>query len=290
MRPANGSDEGLEDERREGPPSLAELRRRRRFAASTPRRAALGGRGQQVDERVEKRLHADARSAEACRRRGKICRPSTARAAARRCSCSCESVPFSKNSSISSLVGLGHHLDELVAPACAARRPSPPESRRSVVLAAAVAGKTWAFMRDQVDDAAEALSSPIGIWIGTISRPKRVWSVSSARSKDGALAVHAVDDDQAGELGLGGLRPRLSRSAPPRPRTASTTTSAASATRSAARASLREVRVAGRVDEVDLGLLPLAVGEAGREGDACGRSRRRRSRSPWSRRRPGRAG
>ena len=49
------------------------------------------------------------------------------------------------------------------------------------------------------------------------------------------------------------------------PATASTTTRAASATCSAARASLRKLPMPGRVDQVDLLLVPLGVGEAGRE-------------------------
>ena len=51
------------------------------------------------------------------------------------------------------------------------------------------------------------------------------------------------------------------------PATASTTTSAASATRSAAARLGQEVRVAGRVEQVDLGLAPLAVGDGGLEAD-----------------------
>ena len=54
------------------------------------------------------------------------------------------------------------------------------------------------------------------------------------------------------------------------PATASTTTSAASATRSAARASLRKLRHPRRVDEVDLVLVPLGVGEAAGEGVLAG--------------------
>ena len=54
------------------------------------------------------------------------------------------------------------------------------------------------------------------------------------------------------------------------PETASTTTSAASATRRPARASDEEVAHARRVDEVDLGLVPLGPGEAGRQGVLAG--------------------
>ena len=94
---------------------------------------------------------------------------------------------------------------------------------------------------------------------------RRSRSDSSERSRLARSRSSRLSDDQARQRQLVGRRPDLFGLHHRRRDTASTTTSAASATRSAARASLRKLPMPGRVDEVDLVLVPLGVGEAGRQ-------------------------
>ena len=81
----------------------------------------------------------------------------------------------------------------------------------------------------------------------------------------GALAVEPVERRRGAAAPSSSAAAQTFSVCTSTPATASTTTSAASATRSAARASLRKFADARRVDEVDLGLVPLGVGEAGGE-------------------------
>ena len=112
-----------------------------------------------TDDGVEQRLNADRVQSPTCRGAGTACLRGWRCEA--RTSCSCVSVPSAKKVSISCLVGLGHHLNELFAGLLrligqvggnlAFRHP-----------AAVIGSKRQRLHAHQVDDAGEACSSPIG--------------------------------------------------------------------------------------------------------------------------------
>ena len=91
------------------------------------------------------------------------------------------------------LVLLGDHLDERVAGRVGlvlelGGDGAPPASRRS-----RRPGSVYALHAHQVDDARRSrVSSPIGSWIGSTSRPNFFWSCCKRARRRGALAVHAV--------------------------------------------------------------------------------------------------
>ena len=107
-----------------------------------------------------------------------------------------------------------------------------------------------------------------GGWRGGPRRGRRrVCSDSSVRSKDARSRSMRFTTIEAREAVLARRSAQTFSRLHLDPGHASTTTSAASATRRAERASDEEVRVAGRVEQVDLGLAPLAVGEGGLQAD-----------------------
>ena len=81
----------------------------------------------------------------------------------------------------------------------------------------------------------------------------------------GALAIEPVEHDEPRQAELVGRLPRPSRSAPSTPATASTTTSGGVGDVQRRARVAEEVADARRVDQVDLLLVPLGVGEAGRQ-------------------------
>ena len=178
-------------------------------------------------------------------------------------SCSCVSVPASKNFSISDFVGLGDHLDQRFARGRRVGR----HVRRNVglgELAAAVGQEYVRFLRDEIDDAAKRffladrkLNRDDGAAERCVNRLQRALEAR-------ALAIEAIDDDQARQPELFGRLPGLFRlHLNAGDRVDDDNGRVGDAQR---RARIGEkVGDARRVDEVDLRLVPLGVGEAGRE-------------------------
>ena len=166
------------------------------------------------------------------------------------------------------LVGFRHHLDQLLTrPGSAVRKRVGHVSLRH--LAAAVGGKRERLHAHQVDDAGEgALLAD-----GELDRNDLARAIAAQRFERAlearALALQPAHDDDAREVERGGLGPELFRldfDAGHR----------VDAHERAFRDAERRLRVAEevgearRVDDVDLGLLPLEAGEAGGEGVLAG--------------------
>ncbi len=222
---------------------------------------ALGGRRHVPDDGVEQRLDADVQRSRGAEQRKHFSRRRR-RAQAR------DELLLRERSSLEELfhqrfVGFGDHLDERFARG----RRLVGHLRRDVglgALAAAIGKEHVRFLPDKIDDAAKRFFLADGHLNrndGAVERRvNRLQRPLEAR----ALAIEAIDDDQARQPGLVGRLPCFLRlylharhgvddhnrriGDPQR------------------RARVRqEVRHARCVDEVDFGLVPLGVGEAGRE-------------------------
>ena len=177
--------------------------------------------------------------------------------------CSCVSVPASKNFSISD------------SSASATISMSASRARRGIgrhvcgdvglaELAAAIGQKHIGFQRHEIDDAAERfffanrqLNRNDGAAERGVNRLQRALEA-------GALAIEAIDDDQAGQPGLlGGLPGFFGLHLHAGDGIDDENGRVGHAQRRARVG--QKVGHARRVDEVDLRLVPFGVGEAGRE-------------------------
>ena len=155
-------------------------------------------------------------------------------------SCSCVSVPSAKNALHQLFVGFGHHLDQLFAGVRRGRR----QWRRDLALrhlAAVVAANVSAFMRTRSTTPVKSRSSPIGSWIGTISRAQSRCSESSVRSRLARSRSRRFSDDDARQVQRGGFGPELLGLHFDAGDRVDDDEGAASATRRAARASVRKL-------------------------------------------------
>jgi hypothetical protein len=118
-------------------------------------------------------------------------------------------------------------------------------------------------MRTRSTTPLKSRSEPMGSWIGMAVRPKNFLHAFERAVEAGPLAVQLVDHDRAGQLEFFAKLHTFSVCTST-PATPSTSTSAASAATSAALRVVDEDVEAGRVDQVDFLLLPLAAATAWR--------------------------
>ena len=161
-------------------------------------------------------------------------------------------------------VALGHHLHELLAPGLGRVRLGGGDLRR-LELAARVLGVEARLAGDEVHDALERLALADRHCDRHRGAPEGLLDPLERALERGVVAVHAVDDQQAGDARLLGVAPDLlGLHLDARDRVHHHDRGVGHAQR---RARLgEEVGVAGRVDQVDLGLLPLGEGERRRTG------------------------
>ena len=175
-------------------------------------------------------------------------------------SSSCVSVPASKNFSISASSASATISISASRAACAG-----PSSSAGIALSEGLplpsAANVHAFIATRSTTPRNAFSSPIGSCTGTTARPNTARSDSSDRSRLARSRSSRLRTTMRGTSSSSAAAQIFSVETST-PATASTTTSAASATRSAAPRIAQEIRHARRVDEVDLVLVPLDVGEA----------------------------
>ena len=178
------------------------------------------------------------------------------------------------------VVRLGDHLDERFARGLRRVR-QVGRNRRFRRLAAAIGGEGPGLHRDEIDDAAERfLLADRAAGSGSPMRPNTPRSDSSERSRLARSRSRRFSTMSRGSCELLGGRPDLlGRDFDAGDRVDDDQRGIGHAQRRARVA--QEVRHPGRVDEIDFGLVPLGVGEAGGRGCACGRFLLRRSRSPW---------
>ena len=176
------------------------------------------------------------------------------------------------------VVGLGDHLDERFARRL---RPSAAMSAGisvSLILPLPSPSKTYAFDATEIDHAAGSSSPrPMGSCIGMTVRPKASRSDCSDRSRLARSRSTRFRTTMLGSPSSCGDAPDLlGLHFDARHRIDDDGGGIGDAERGARVA--QEVGEAGRVDQVDLGLVPLGVGEARRRAYDCGRFLLRRSR------------
>ena len=163
------------------------------------------------------------------------------------------------------LVALRHHLHELLAPGGGLFL----HLRRHVhglELAALVAGVDVGLADHEVGDAHEALLLAEGDRDGDHAAPEGGLQRVQGAREGRAVAVHAVDHHDAREAVLLGVGPRLlGLHLDPRHRVHHHQRAVRDPQGGDGLG--EEVRVAGGVEEVDLGLAPLAPGDGGLEAD-----------------------
>ena len=164
------------------------------------------------------------------------------------------------------LVVLRHQLDQLLAPGGGGLLDLLRAGRRPRTCRSGRRGTRRPCRGRGRPTPTNPFSSPRGMARGTTERPKALCSDSMRAPERGAVAVHAVDDDQARDLVVGGVAPDLLR----------LDLDAGHAVHHHDRGVGdaqggpglgEEVRVAGRVEEVQLRLAPLAVGDGGLQAD-----------------------
>src|SRR5262245_43801997 len=184
-------------------------------------------------------------------------------------SSSCVSVPASKNFSIS-CSSASATISISASRAALARSVISPGTAPSVILPEPSVAKVYAFIATRSTTPLKLLSSPRGSWIGTIARPQVSRSDSSERSSEARSRSRRLSTTIRGSESSCAAAQAFSVCTST-PATASTTSSVPSATRLAGGHAHRRARVAEEVaeargvDEVDLGLAELGVGETGRQ-------------------------
>ena len=160
-------------------------------------------------------------------------------------------------------VGFRHHLEQLLP----RDRRGVGHLRRNVPLrhaSAVVGGKGQRFHAYEIDDAVERALVPDGQLNRNDSTPAVAMQGLECPLEAGAIALQPADDDEAGELQGGGLGPELfGLHLDTGDRVDDDQGAFADAKRGAGIS--EEVGEAGRVDDVDFGVLPLGVGETGGE-------------------------
>ena len=195
-------------------------------------------------------------------------RPATVAARSPETSCSCVSVPSAKKVSIS-VSSASATISISCSRAIFASSASAAGTSPSVILPLPSAANVSAFMRTRSTTPVKFRSSPIGSWIGTISRAQSRCSDSQRALEARAVALEPVDGDDPRQVERRRLGPQL----------LGLDFDAGDGVHhdqgalddAEGRAGVgQEVGEAGGVDEVDLGFLPLGVGQAGREGVLAG--------------------
>ena len=166
------------------------------------------------------------------------------------------------------LVGFGDHLDERFARARGIGRHVSGDIRLGE-LAAAVRQKYVGLLRDEIDDAAERFFFADRQLNGNDRPAQRGVNRLERAFEARALAVEAIDDDQAGQSGLFGGLPCFFRLHLNAGDGVNDENGRVGDAQRRARIG-QKVGDARRVDEVDLCLVPFGVGEARRQGVLSG--------------------
>ena len=230
------------------------------------RERPIGRRRHVADDRVEKWLHRDIRGSRGADQREDATGADAALQAF-------DELVLGQRSRLEELlhqriVGFSDHLDQRVTGGLR-RRLEVAGNRALRRLAAAVGRERPALHRHEIDDAAKILFFANR----NLNRNHRAAEDAAQRverpAQAGALAVEAVEHDDPRRLHFGGHAPHfLGRHLHARDRIDDDERGVRDAQRRPRVA--EEIGHAGRVDEVDLGAIPLDVGEAGGEGVLAG--------------------
>ena len=167
------------------------------------------------------------------------------------------------------VVGLGDHLDQRLARRVGGLDHVRRGWRRRPACRCRRSANMQAFIATRSTTPAKAFSSPIGSWIGMTVRPNDAAQRLERAVEAGALAVEPVQRDQPRHRQLVRRLPDfLGRDFDAVQRVDHDQCGVGHAQRRARVA--QEVRQPRRVDEIDLGLVPLGVGDAGGQGVLAG--------------------
>ena len=149
--------------------------------------------------------------------------------------------------------------------ASAARSAMAAGTSRFGHRSAAVFGKGERLHTDEVTTPVQPFSSPMGSWTGTISRAQLRRSDSSVRSTLARSRSRRFATTTRGRLRAAGLGPQLLRLHFDARHGIHDDERTLDHTQRGSRVG-QEVANSRGIDDVELGLLPLGVGQAGREG------------------------
>ena len=225
--------------------------------------AAVGGRGKELDDRVQQRVDADV----AHRGGGEHGEDA---AGEHRLAQPAHEVFLGQGALVEELldqvlVALRDHLDELLAPA-RGRLLDLGGHLDGLELAALVVVVHVGLARHEVGHAHEALLLAEGDGQGDDGAAERLLQRLHRAFEGRAVAVHPVHHDEARDVVVAGVAPDLLRlDLDPRHAVDHHDGGVGDAQGGAGLG--EEVRVAGRVEEVQLGFAPLAVGDGGLQAD-----------------------